>query len=236
VHTPRVTTLYGVMRIVLWLLPFTLACGGAANTPGGDDGSSGGDLCTNTCEFANDGECDDGGPGADFDDCAYGSDCRDCGPRPPQGGTCTCDVTSGCDQGCVCDPDCGGQALGADCSCGGADVCSDTNCASGTCLWLDGSEAYCSQQCGTCPGGFECVDFVGLGSYCHKIETVPACGSCTHSSECESFPGPGGVSIAASCFAGRCRMNCTPGTTACSCVAGTPVGGDAQGFCADDGC
>lgn len=41
-------------------------------------------LCTNTCRFAHDGDCDDGGPGADFDLCEYGTDCADCGPRPPR--------------------------------------------------------------------------------------------------------------------------------------------------------
>ena len=47
----------------------------------GVDGGSGEVLCTNTCRFADDGECDDGGPGADYDLCEYGSDCIDCGPR-----------------------------------------------------------------------------------------------------------------------------------------------------------
>jgi hypothetical protein len=37
--------------------------------------------CTNTCNFAYDGECDDGGPGSSYDDCDYGTDCADCGPR-----------------------------------------------------------------------------------------------------------------------------------------------------------
>src|ERR1044071_9337225 len=74
-HTPRVTTLHGVMRMLFWLLPLPfLACSGAANRSGGDDTPSG-NLCSNTCQFANDGQCDDGGPGADFNDCTYGSDC-----------------------------------------------------------------------------------------------------------------------------------------------------------------
>lgn len=39
-------------------------------------------LCDNTCENApNDYACDDGGPGAAFSLCQYGSDCADCGPR-----------------------------------------------------------------------------------------------------------------------------------------------------------
>ncbi|MCB9507577.1 MAG: hypothetical protein H6700_07815 [Myxococcales bacterium] len=53
------------------------------STSGGDGGSGGdaGSLCTNTCEYAGDTDCDDGGPGADYDVCAYGTDCADCGPR-----------------------------------------------------------------------------------------------------------------------------------------------------------
>ena len=43
------------------------------NQPGGG--------CTNTCEFANDGACDDGAPDAEFDACDLGTDCADCGAR-----------------------------------------------------------------------------------------------------------------------------------------------------------
>ena len=38
-------------------------------------------ICTNTCNYYT-GTCDDGGPGAEYNVCAYGSDCVDCGPRP----------------------------------------------------------------------------------------------------------------------------------------------------------
>ncbi|XP_070538870.1 extracellular serine proteinase-like isoform X3 [Ptychodera flava] len=41
------------------------------------------DLCYNTCWWNGDGECDDGGPGASYNGCDYGTDCKDCGPRPP---------------------------------------------------------------------------------------------------------------------------------------------------------
>ena len=40
-------------------------------------------LCTNTCEYAHDGECDDGGANSLYDLCALGTDCSDCGPRTP---------------------------------------------------------------------------------------------------------------------------------------------------------
>jgi hypothetical protein len=38
-------------------------------------------LCTNTCRYANDFDCDDGGPGFDYSFCDLGTDCDDCGPR-----------------------------------------------------------------------------------------------------------------------------------------------------------
>ncbi|XP_070537515.1 uncharacterized protein [Ptychodera flava] len=41
------------------------------------------DLCYNTCWWNSDGQCDDGGPDAGYNGCDYGTDCADCGPRPP---------------------------------------------------------------------------------------------------------------------------------------------------------
>ncbi|MCL4718691.1 MAG: hypothetical protein KJ057_09490 [Phycisphaerae bacterium] len=43
-------------------------------------------MDSNTCRFAFDGECDDGGTGATNSLCAYGSDLADCGPRFSGGG------------------------------------------------------------------------------------------------------------------------------------------------------
>ena len=40
-----------------------------------------GGMCTDTCRFASDADCDDGGPGAEFSMCPYGTDCIDCGAR-----------------------------------------------------------------------------------------------------------------------------------------------------------
>ncbi len=42
-------------------------------------GTAGG--CDDSCSWAADGTCDDGGPGAETSACAYGTDCTDCGPR-----------------------------------------------------------------------------------------------------------------------------------------------------------
>lgn len=50
-------------------------------------------VCSNECignpQYGSDGACDDGGPGSEYSDCSYGTDCADCGrvlpysPPPP---------------------------------------------------------------------------------------------------------------------------------------------------------
>jgi serine/threonine-protein kinase len=49
----------------------------APTTPGPATAARGG-ACINTCRFANDGECDDGRPGANTSLCARDTDCNDC--------------------------------------------------------------------------------------------------------------------------------------------------------------
>lgn len=39
------------------------------------------EFCENTCIFANDGDCDDGGSNSSSDFCEYGTDCADCDLR-----------------------------------------------------------------------------------------------------------------------------------------------------------
>ena len=46
-------------------------------------------LCTDEgCAYAHDGTCDDGGTGATYASCAFGSDCNDCGLRNDPHATC----------------------------------------------------------------------------------------------------------------------------------------------------
>jgi hypothetical protein len=71
----------------------TVVCGPAPETP------SGSTLCTETCEFAGDDECDDGGADAITALCEYGTDCRDCGPRGAAGGGGATEPGSGSDAG-----------------------------------------------------------------------------------------------------------------------------------------
>ena len=76
-------------------------------------------VCDDLCSVANDGDCDDGGDGAEYDSCPAGSDCTDCGTRRHTEALCkaTCKWADDtvCDDGGVgaeyssCD-------LGTDCS------------------------------------------------------------------------------------------------------------------------
>ena len=45
-----------------------------------------GQECTESCAFSGDGVCDDGGDGASFDVCDFGTDCFDCGARDMNSG------------------------------------------------------------------------------------------------------------------------------------------------------
>jgi hypothetical protein len=54
--------------------------------------------CANTCVYAEDGECDDGGPGATSSVCEVGTDCADCGYRLCED-SCTWAADGSCDDG-----------------------------------------------------------------------------------------------------------------------------------------
>lgn len=48
---------------------------------GGKDPSDLDEQCANSCQYASDGDCDDGGTGSSYSLCSYGTDCADCGTR-----------------------------------------------------------------------------------------------------------------------------------------------------------
>lgn len=86
-----------------------------------------GALCTNTCASAGDGDCDDGGPGSEYDICELGSDCADCGARSAAAAPAAAAATAGCSNTCEsagdgeCDDGGPGSeydvcALGTDCT------------------------------------------------------------------------------------------------------------------------
>ena len=76
------------IRMILFVATFVaVGCGGeVSEQPPGqtappDDTVTDADICFDTCQFANDGVCDDGGSGSAFFECDFGTDCSDCGPR-----------------------------------------------------------------------------------------------------------------------------------------------------------
>ena len=62
----------------------SLSCTGPPAPPPTHPPSSPTWLCNDDCDlmdFASNGYCQDGGPGAESNQCALGTDCTDCGPR-----------------------------------------------------------------------------------------------------------------------------------------------------------
>lgn len=84
------------MKRFMFMLLVLVLCGGqncsnSGNGPSDDNSDDNGNdssdvLCMDTCDWAGDGVCDDGGPDAEYDVCAYGTDCADCGPREDESG------------------------------------------------------------------------------------------------------------------------------------------------------
>jgi hypothetical protein len=80
--------------------------GGSGMGVGGGGGSTQNQLCNEECSHSGDGVCNDGGPGARYSDCVYGTDCTDCGVRvwtgagePLCSNDCTYSADDGCDDG-----------------------------------------------------------------------------------------------------------------------------------------
>ena len=79
-------------------------------------------MCSDTCSYAGDEDCDDGGPGSHYSFCAFGSDCTDCGPRCDHGGN-ALGHPSYCSEACPCghgEGDCDNDA-----QCTGGTTCTD---------------------------------------------------------------------------------------------------------------
>ncbi len=140
--------------------------GGGAGGEGGNAGADG--YCTNTCYFAHDGECDDGGDDATTSACDLGTDCADCGERFGDcgDGTCFMETLSSCPEDCDW---CGNDTCGAletEESCW-ADCCPQ-ECGDLVC----GPDPVCGRSCGECWDFNPCtVDLCDQGSC--AVENVP---------------------------------------------------------------
>jgi hypothetical protein len=206
-------------------------------------------ACNDACPYANDGECDDGGPGSAYSLCELGSDCADCGradreavAAPAPSGLCsdTCRYAGdgACDDGgpgssyAVC-------ALGTDCTdCGAREpVAAAPELCTDECTWAnDGAcddggagSAYsvCAlgTDCGDC-GPREIVMCADVQAAC---DTAACCGSlscrrgATFGERCCVEAAQACTSNADCCG----TMACVGGTCACR-TAGSPCveGGD----------
>lgn len=203
-------------------------CGGECGTCGGDEFCNDDGmcevptgLCSNECEYADDDECDDGGPDSITEICDYGTDCGDCGVREDLPVICTVNYNDDCpaDQRCNCD-----EATGS-CICApGArgegvlgDACDEqTDCATGLCL-----DAQCSRPCDNenpCEAPLaECQAFLGLcvpgscetncgGRTCGADGCGGTCGTCEGGDVCVSgqCEAEAGDALACPGSAGQC--------------------------------
>ena len=101
--------------------------------------------CSNECNLANDGDCDDGGSGSEYSSCQAGTDCADCGQRaaiPPGSYGTSCSTSTPCLDNLFCNFDYG--------STGFCERCSGCTTGSYGCSWCglpsDG-EADCKLHC-----------------------------------------------------------------------------------------
>jgi len=101
-----------------------------------DSAAPPGTLCDDSCMYAGDMECDDGGPDSMTSVCAFGTDCSDCGPRDPADCMPRCDGRN-----------CGDDGCGGTCGeCTGAETCMGGTC--GVCT-PDCTDAMCGDDgCG----------------------------------------------------------------------------------------
>jgi len=119
-------------------------------------------LCENTCQYAFDNECDDGGPDSLYDLCPLGTDCADCGPRSVVTEWQACSVDADCPE--ICDTArgvCVGCRSRADC----------------------GHGAYCNQMTGQCYEPEECADEADCGGAWCDTDTN-TCIPCERDAQC----------------------------------------------------
>eukprot|EP00750_Incisomonas_marina_P033659 INCI9923.4.p1 GENE.INCI9923.4~~INCI9923.4.p1 ORF type:complete len:1656 (+),score=236.80 INCI9923.4:346-5313(+) len=158
-------------------------------------------VCGNTCSYAFDGDCDDGGPNSDFSVCNYGSDCGDCGVRDQDDGgydTAYYPTVEACpaeEPGCICTNEC--------------EHSRNFNCEDGG----EGSSEF------ICDLGSDCRDcgprYPKCGEFCDTIDKSPGdfavfsgLGCSTNGNGICEDGGPGAT--AATCEFGQDADDCGP--------------------------
>ena len=159
------------------------------STSASTDGRTRVDTCANSCPWASDGECDDGEPGSEYNVCACGTDCADCGNREcPAENTDACPATCG---GESCDfwvehygKSCADLENEYDCNCDGCVECEGQN-ETAACAPLSCFESSCDYWVGR---GYTCSDLESLGCDCNNCvcDTTAGClNTCSYSSDGE---------------------------------------------------
>ena len=105
----------GLLIVVFLIIMSTSNASTSTNTPAPPAPE---DICEDTCQWANDESCDDGGDDSEYSVCAKGTDCQDCGKREVNAHNCGAHGTPGglncsCDEGYIgnfCDTPCGDHA------------------------------------------------------------------------------------------------------------------------------
>ena len=140
-------------------------------------------ACDNSCGHANDGDCDDGGSGSQYDACPWGTDCNDCGARG-----CSNDCTAS--QNGVCDD--GGSGSEYD------------SCAFGSDCY-DCGPRVCSHKCVYSNDG-DCDDG-GIGSDYDLCEFGTDCEDCGSRETCNRIQVNGAENVQPSCMGTFSRLN-----------------------------
>lgn len=174
----------------LKLLILLLALGGAfiwISVGCNGDGDSSDTICTDTCGYANNGTCDDGGEGSDSSICDFGTDCNDCNPRNPADCPPTCEI-----EGTTYE--CGADGCGGECgTCEGDALCYQHQCCTANCEGRECGLDGCGGECGTCEDGETCDASTGTCSVscscgdreCGDDGCGEICGQCTDDQYCD---------------------------------------------------
>lgn len=173
-----------VILVVVAVALLTLGCKGDRRR--GSSGSRGGDpsgstprpgsgtpICSNTCERAENGICEDGAIGSMSSACERGTDCSDCGTRYDSTSSgdgegdgpapttrdastsCECDYYEWECEDCHCDPDCEDRGGSTHDAGGGTAGFGDE------CECFDTGEGFCGSS--SCGGDLECFAAGGYG-------------------------------------------------------------------------
>ncbi len=209
--------------------------GGVAGAAGqsGMGGRASAALCSEECPYSGDRVCDDGGPGASYGDCSYGTDCADCGVRvwtapgePLCSNECAYRADGRCDDGGP-RAQSGRCTYGTDCADCGARA---TSGSGGGGTGGSGPMEICTDECslsadGLCDDGGPRADYsvCGLGTDCTDCgpRTVGgAAGTGGGTAEWICSAGYYGSSDGCDCGCGVADPDCQEfGCTAASCSA-----------------